>query len=431
MKSDQLSVWLEYLERLHPVEIDLGLDRVAKVAQSMGLLTTPATVFTVAGTNGKGSTCAFLSSILEASDYRVGVYSSPHLLRYNERMVINGVEATDQQIVSSFKRIESARDTTSLSYFEFSTLAVLDIFQRSNLDVWLLEVGLGGRLDAVNIIDADVAVVTSIALDHEDWLGSDLDVIGKEKAGIFRAAKPAIYGGRQLNSGVVDEAQRTGAFLLSRGEAFTQTSTGQGWCYEGIDLQGTAHILENLPEPVLPSDNAATAICALHNSSLSIPDSAVYQGIQNARLSGRYQQFTVTNSCGYTIPLVLDVAHNPQASEALCQRLEDHPVEGQTLCVLAMLADKDIEGVIQSLAPVCDAWLLSQVAVPRACPVLRLEQALAGIASASVSLYSSVENALIEAVESSSGSDRVLVVGSFFTVAQAIEVIGRLDADPA
>ncbi|RRJ84920.1 bifunctional tetrahydrofolate synthase/dihydrofolate synthase [Aestuariirhabdus litorea] len=431
MRPDTLSAWLEFLEQLHPVEIDLGLERVASVAQTLNLLKPSATVFTVAGTNGKGSTCAFLASILQREGYRVGVYSSPHLLRYNERILIEGEQAGDQQIVDTFKRIDQARGDTSLSYFEFATLAALDLFERAALDVWILEVGLGGRLDAVNIIDADVSLVTSIAIDHEQWLGSSLEGIGREKAGVFRAGRPAIYGGREPNAGVSSEAERIGARWLPRGEAFLQTLSDSGWRYQGVDAKGLLVTLEQLPLPELPFDNAATAICALLHSPLPVSESSIREGIASATLAGRYQSITVSNRAGEPVKVVLDVAHNPQAAVALAERLGADPAAGQTRCVLAMLDDKDVEGVLEALAEYCGDWFLAEVSTPRASPASRLGTALGKIACDRYTLYSRVGDALIAAVEASSRNDRVLVAGSFFTVADALKTIEQWYADPA
>ncbi|WP_426417516.1 bifunctional tetrahydrofolate synthase/dihydrofolate synthase [Aestuariirhabdus sp. LZHN29] len=431
MKPDSLESWLGYLEQLHPIEIDLGLERVASVAKVLGVLNPTATVFTVAGTNGKGSTCALLSSMLGTAGYRVGVYSSPHLLRYNERILLDGVQASDDQIVASFERIEQARGAISLSYFEFATLAALDLFTHSDLDAWILEVGLGGRLDAVNIIDADVAVVTSIAVDHEQWLGSELEGIGREKAGIFRPFRPAVYGGRQANAGVSGEAQRISACWLARDEAFVQRLDGETWRYEGADRHGVPRTISGLPMPDLPYDNAATAICALLSSPLNISDDAICAGIRKARLAGRYQQFKLHNPAGAPIHIVLDVAHNPQAAEVLCERLRESPAQGTTRCVIAMLDDKDVEGVVAALAPQCSDWFLSELSSPRACPSERLKAALEGIACERFSLYSNVGNALAAAIEASSPGDRILVAGSFLTVADALNMVEPLHADPA
>ena len=260
--ASPLASWLSYLENLHSKTIDLGLERVSQVAARLGILKPAPFVFTVAGTNGKGTTCRTLESILMAAGYKVGVYSSPHLVRYTERVRVQGQELPESAHTASFAEIESARGDISLTYFEYGTLSALWLFKQAQLDVVILEVGLGGRLDATNIVDADVAVVTSIALDHTDWLGPDRESIGREKAGIFRSEKPAIVGEPEMPSTIADVAQEKGALLQRRGVEWNYSVTDHDWTFS--DAHGT---LENLPLPLVPQPNAATALAALRASA--------------------------------------------------------------------------------------------------------------------------------------------------------------------
>ncbi len=423
MTPDSLESWLSYLEGLHPVEIDLGLERIRSVADTLGLLHPDAAVITVAGTNGKGSTCALLNAILTAAGYRVGVYSSPHLQRYNERIVVDDVEASDAQLIASFAAIESARNVTSLSYFEFATLAALDVFNRAEVDVIVLEVGLGGRLDAVNIIDPDVAVVTTISVDHEQWLGSDVDVIGQEKAGIFRPRRPAIYGDGCINRGVISYAQKVGATLYRRGIDFDVELSVDSWSLTGIDSTSKRQCYNNLPYPSLPLDNAATAIFSLMQSSIDIPEDAMREGLQKAFLKGRFQSLVVNNQAGEAITVLLDVAHNPQSAAMLKNNLQATASSGNSLCVIAMLDDKDVGGVLDELVSVSDKWFVTQCRTPRACSATRLRDELRRLGCEFVTTCSSVGEALSAAINAATANDRVVVAGSFFTVADALEMI--------
>ncbi|HSP00336.1 MAG TPA: bifunctional tetrahydrofolate synthase/dihydrofolate synthase, partial [Thioalkalivibrio sp.] len=312
MRFDTLEQWLAWQETLHPKAIDLGLERVARVAGRLGLLEPSHAVITVAGTNGKGSTVALLDAIYRAAGYRVCTYTSPHLLRYNERIRIHGALASDEALCRAFDAVDTARGEESLSYFEFGTLAALWLFWEAAPDVAILEVGLGGRLDAVNIIDSDVAVITSIGIDHEAWLGSDREVIGAEKAGVFRAARPAVCGDPRPPASIQRRALDLGAKLYMAGRDFSwqAAALGQGWQWQGPG----AVVLADLPLPALfgpiQLNNAASALTAvtLLQARLAVSREALARGLQQVRLPGRFQQLRDK-------PLViLDVAHNPQGA---------------------------------------------------------------------------------------------------------------------
>jgi dihydrofolate synthase/folylpolyglutamate synthase len=415
-----LAGWLAYLEKLHPKSIAMGLDRVRAVhARLPAALGCP--VVTVAGTNGKGSTCAFLDAMLRAGGYRVGVYTSPHLMRYNERVVTDGAPAGDAELVEAFERVEDARTmgdaAVPLTYFEFGTLAALWLFARTRLDAVVLEVGLGGRLDAVNVVDADVAVLTSVDLDHQDYLGDTREAIGREKAGIFRAARPAICGEPDPPRSVIEHATAIGARLCRIGVDYRAVDERTQWRYEG---PGGPRF--GLPQPALRGayqlSNAATALAALAmlHERLPLSAGAVRDGLVGVRLPGR---FTVLPG---RPTIVLDVAHNPHAARSLAACLGSmgfHPV---TTAVLGMYADKDIDGVIAALRPRVDRWHVATLPGPRGAPAALLEAKLisAGIERSSIRAFENVERAFAAATADASEADRIVVFGSFLTVAAAL-----------
>jgi len=422
MRFDTLDQWLAWQETLHPKAIDLGLERVAGVAGRLGLLQPAHAVITVAGTNGKGSTVALLESIYRAGGYQVCTYTSPHLLRYNERIRIHGALASDEALCRAFDAVDTARGEVSLSYFEFGTLAALWLFREAAPDIAILEVGLGGRLDAVNIIDPDVAVVTSIGIDHEAWLGSDREVIGAEKAGIFRAARPAVCGDPRPPASIQSRALDLGAKLYMAGRDFSWQAavSGRGWQWQGPG----AVVLTDLPLPALAGpiqlNNAATALTALSllQARLPVPRKALERGLEQVRLPGRFQRLRDT-------PLViLDVAHNPQGAQVLAESLARQPVPGRTLAVLAMMADKDVTAVIAALAPHVQGWFAAGLPdVPRAMGVDALcERLNASVGEAGVARHETVVSAYREACAVAGPGDRVLVLGSFYTVAQVLEL---------
>ncbi|MDU7173123.1 MAG: bifunctional tetrahydrofolate synthase/dihydrofolate synthase [Klebsiella oxytoca] len=405
--TSPLATWLSYLEHLHSKTIDLGLARVSEVAQRMAVIKPAPFVFTVAGTNGKGTTCRTLESVLMAAGYKVGVYSSPHLVRYTERVRVQGEELPELAHTTSFAEIEAARGDISLSYFEFGTLSALWLFQQARLDVVILEVGLGGRLDATNIVDADVAVVTSIALDHTDWLGPDRESIGREKAGIFRSGKPAIVGEPDMPLTIAEVASEKGALLLRRGVDWQYDASEQGWSFR--DRQGA---LNDLPLPQVPLPNAATALAALRASGLKVKEQAMRDGIQNAMLPGRFQ---IISEAPRTI---LDVAHNPHAAAYLAGRLKTLSKTGRVLAVVGMLHDKDIAGTLANLLAEVDDWYCAPLEGPRGATA---EQLLEHLRAGKV--YTSVAQAWHAAMADARPEDTVLVCGSFHTVAHVMEEI--------
>lgn len=420
-----LGEWLEYIGQQHPNAIELGLDRVREVAGRLGPHKPATQVITVGGTNGKGSTVAFIESIARAAGLKVGAYTSPHLLRYNERVRIDGEEVSDEALVAAFEAVEAARlfllpsgegTGTPLTYFEFGTLAALWLFQQSNLDLVVLEVGLGGRLDAVNIVDPDVAVITTIDIDHTDWLGEDRESIGREKAGIARPWKPLVLGEIDSPSSVLRHAYAIGANAIRLGSDFFHEPIDQDqwrWREVGAELE--------LPNPVLAAPiqraNAATAIAALRALDLAIPLAAFAQGVAKASVPGRLQRFDLQG-----VPVIVDVAHNPQAARELAQWLQAEPVTGVTHAVFAALSDKDVGGVVAALQQEVAHWHLAglQDAGPRGQQVDALATRLAASAAAGGSRHASVAAALQAARSAAQPDDRILVLGSFHTAAEAI-----------
>lgn len=407
LATSPLVTWLSYLENLHSKTIDMGLERVSQVAARLGVLKPAPFVFTVAGTNGKGTTCRTLEAALMAAGYKVGVYSSPHLVRYTERVRVQNSELPESAHTASFAEIEAARGEVSLTYFEYGTLSALWLFKQAQLDVVILEVGLGGRLDATNMVDADVSVVTSIALDHIDWLGPDRESIGREKAGIFRANKPAIVGEPDMPQTIADVTNEKGAKLMRRGVDWQYEVLENGWRFS--DAQGE---LANLPLPQVPQPNAATALAALRASGLTVSERAIRDGIQHAILPGRFQ--TVSESPR----VILDVAHNPHAAAYLASRLKSLPKTGRVLAVIGMLHDKDIGGTLACMESVVDYWYCAPLEGPRGASAEQLMEHL-GEGKA----YENVAQAWHAAVADAKPEDTVLVCGSFHTVAHVMEVM--------
>ena len=409
----KLADWLDYQQRVHPRAIELGLERVREVWRRMGARPPAPVVITVGGTNGKGSAVAFLEAMLVAAGKRVGCYTSPHLLRYNERVRVLGEEASDAALVDAFERIETARAEVPLTYFEFGTLAALWIFAQSQLDVGILEVGLGGRLDAVNIADADAAIVTTVDLDHQDWLGNDLDSIGREKAGIFRAGRPAIIGMHDPPQGLLGEAQRIGASLLLAGRDFQVARVADSWRFECADTS------VSLPDPGLAApcqiDNAAAAIAALHalRERIDWMPAASAQGVSSGRVAGRLQRFLKAHAA----ELVSDVANNPQAARVLADWLTRTPARGSTLGVVGALSDKDVAGIVGTLRPNFEHWFLSSLAgeTPRGLTAVALqERRPPGVVASG---FSDVGAALDAASAQAGANDRIVAFGSFFVAA--------------
>ncbi|MFA3779693.1 bifunctional tetrahydrofolate synthase/dihydrofolate synthase [Yersinia sp. 1652 StPb PI] len=411
--TSPLAAWLYYLERLHSQPIELGLERVKQVAERLDLLNPAPKVFTVAGTNGKGTTCCTLESILLAAGLRVGVYSSPHLLRYTERVRIQGQELSEAEHSHSFAQIEAGRAGISLTYFEFGTLSALQLFKQAKLDVVILEVGLGGRLDATNIVDSDVAAITSIAIDHTDWLGFDRESIGREKAGVFRAGKPAVVGEPDMPQSIADVAAQLGAPLYRRDDAwrFSQQQPGEqqenSW-----DWQCGNHHWTHLPLPNVPLANAATALAVLHYSGLPLSDEVIRQGLLAASLPGRFQVVSEQPL------LILDVAHNPHAARYLTDRLARLPKHGKVRAVVGMLSDKDIGGTLACLSEQVDEWYCAPLEGPRGATAEQLAEHL--VLSRQ---FSDVETAWRQAMLDAKPQDVVIVCGSFHTVAHVMAVL--------
>jgi dihydrofolate synthase/folylpolyglutamate synthase len=409
-----LAEWLDYQQRIHPRAIELGLERVREVWRRMGAPAPAPIVVTIGGTNGKGSTVAFLEAMLGAAGKRVGAYTSPHLLRYNERVRVLGEQAGDVALVDAFERIETARSEIPLTYFEFGTLAALWIFAQSKLDIALLEVGLGGRLDAVNIIDADAAIVTTVDFDHQDWLGNDIDSIAREKAGIFRSDRPAIIGMHEPPTGLLSEGERIGPRLVRAGRDYQVEPRTDGWQWQcgsdGLDL----------PYPSLAApcqiDNAAAALAALYalRDRLGWSPQALGDGVRGAHASARLQRFAKPGAA----ELVIDVAHNPQAARTLGTWLGQHPVP--TLAVFGALSDKDVGGIAEPLGVHVDHWFLAglQDDTPRGLTAMQVRERMP--AAAGVSEFADVGSALDAALARAQAQDRIIAFGSFFVAASAL-----------
>lgn len=411
--ANSLKEWLSVIEAAHPTEIDLGLERVAKVADRLNLDFYRSKVITVAGTNGKGSTCAMLDSIIRASNATSGVYSSPHFLEYNERIKINGLDVSDEVIVDAFCRIDQAREDLSLTYFEYGTLAALIIFSDLKLDYVILEVGLGGRLDAVNIVDPDISVITSIALDHIDWLGDDIESIAREKAGIFRPNKPAVCAMSPVARSIVQHSAELNAPLYLFDQDYRLDDAQTVWNWAGVDLKGEHIAYFDLPVPPLPLINAATVLQVLTLIAPEISIEAITSGLDSVRLTGRMQREKIGET-----DCLLDVAHNPQAAAYLTDRLLQQPKPSKRTLVLGILNDKDRQGVIDSLRPITDDWFLVSLKGPRAS---QADELLTLVGSDNPHrCFESVSEALDHLSNTTSESEQVLICGSFLTVTEAL-----------
>ncbi|AGI25201.1 folylpolyglutamate synthetase [Pseudomonas sp. ATCC 13867] len=423
MTPRTLADWLSYLEQLHPTAIDMGLDRSREVAGRLGLGRPAPRVVTVTGTNGKGSTCAFLAALLGEQGLRVGVYSSPHLLRYNERVLIEGVEASDEALCEAFAAVEAARGETSLTYFEMGTLAAFWLFERAGLDAVVLEVGLGGRLDAVNLLDADIAVVTSIAVDHADWLGDTRESVAFEKAGIFRAGRPAVCGDLEPPAPIMEQARSLGAPLVLRGRDF-DLALGEGdWHWRGRNAAGEALSLHHLPQLDLPMENAALALQVYALMDLPWLPEQLIAALQRTRVTGRLDR-RVVQWRGEARHLLLDVGHNPHAAQYLAGRLRAAPPKGVRRAVFGLLADKDLDGVLEPVLGLVQDWAVAPLPTGRSRPAQELEAALRA-RGASVSRHANIAAALEAQCNEASADDEILVFGSFYSVADALEWLVR------
>ncbi|MCW8922909.1 MAG: bifunctional tetrahydrofolate synthase/dihydrofolate synthase [Gammaproteobacteria bacterium] len=429
MRFNSLDAWLDWQATLNPAEIVFGLDRIADVLQRMGLDNQfKCPLITVAGTNGKGSVVSMLESMASAAGLNVCCYTSPHIIAYNERIKVNGKNIDDDSLCQSFQRIDQARADVPLTYFEFGTLAAIDVFMRAEPDLVIMEIGLGGRLDAVNVMEPDVSVITSVAIDHTDWLGDNREAIAREKAGIMRSNRPTICGELDAPASLLEIAQQNQVEFYQLGQQFTVGSSANGWT-----LQSPFAVIQNLPEPALKGEfqkaNAATAILALQalQADMGITHNHISQGLLNVHLSGRFEKL-------HDQPLVIvDVAHNPHAVKSLVAELQTQVIEGSTRIVIAMLADKPVDEVVALLSPITDYWysagleseargLSAQVMSDRIAAVLNKNELLAQ-SPADVKLRAelTVKSAIEAALREADSSDRIVVLGSFHTVAAAID----------
>ncbi|WP_294966008.1 bifunctional tetrahydrofolate synthase/dihydrofolate synthase [uncultured Gilliamella sp.] len=407
-----LNTWLCYLEQLHPTTIDLGLERVKTVAKRLDVLQPAPYVFTVAGTNGKGTTCRTLEMILLAANYRVGVYSSPHLLRFTERVRINNQESNELETVKAFVEIERLRGDISLTYFEYATLAALYQFKQAKLDVIVLEVGLGGRLDATNIVDADIAIITTIGIDHVEYLGNTRESIGREKAGIFKAKSVAIIGEPEIPTTILEVAKTISCpFYAVNHDWFYRKTDKMQW-----QFQSATQLYQSLPIPNVPLPNAATAIAALSYSSINVNQDAIKKGLEQTSLTGRFQKI-------HTSPLVIiDVAHNPHAANYLFKQLEEvkaeQPSIGKIRFVIGMLKDKDIKTTLSKLKG--DVWYCASLYGARGCSAQVLKQYLIDNGMTDITTFDKVSDAYQKAMQEANEDDIIVVCGSFHTVSDVL-----------
>lgn len=429
MEKKTLGEWLQFVEELHGGSnvIDLGLSRMEEMIRRMGIRF-DIPVFTVAGTNGKGSTCAMLEAILRKAGYRVGMHTSPHMLRFNERAWLLGREATDEELCEALAEVEAARGDLQLSYFEFTGLAILRLFQKAGLDALVLEIGLGGRLDAINVIDPTVSIVTTVGVDHTAFLGPDRESIGREKSFVYRAAPghAAVCADRNPPASLLKHAAGIGADLRRIGKDFEVTEHEDG----SFDYQGPVWHLEHLPRPALAGEmqiaNAAGVLAMLEGAALVVPQlkvtrEAIEAGLKTATITGRFQQVAAFPA------IVLDAGHNPHAAHELKRNLEDprYKPAGRTIAVVGMLKDKDRFHVAGIVKDEIDRWLLASLTGPRASTAeeLAAEFEKAGVDPSCVALFDDVPSALAAARGEASPADRILVFGSFVTVSAAIEVL--------
>jgi len=415
MRFTSLADWLGWLEQSHPKEIDLGLDRIRRVAERLDLLSPRANVITVAGTNGKGSCVTATAGLLQSAGFSAGVYTSPHLLHYAERIQINGKPVTDELICAAFEIIANAAAEISLTYFEYSTLAALVIFKQQDVDYIVLEVGLGGRLDAVNIIDADVAVITSIAIDHQDWLGDNREDIGREKAGILREQQLFVCADQNPPQTILALAKQLNTHAHFIGRDFSFTAQAQSWQWQGKVATGEAIYLPPMRTPHLPLPSIAAALQAVQLLNIELTAEQIEQCLLSLVLAGRFQTLVFQGR-----EFILDVAHNPAATEYFARRLRAEPAAGKTFALVAMMSDKDRTASLANLASLVDEWYLLDLAgIPRAATPIALAENLAEF-NAQVKATGDIQNLMREILTHAQPQDRILVFGSFFTVAAAL-----------
>lgn len=419
-----LAQWLAYQQSTHSRQIDLSLERVREVATRLGLLDKRCQVAIIGGTNGKGSTASTLAALLQACGHRVGLFTSPHLLRYNERVQLNGIAVADEGLLAAFERIEAVRGSVTLTFFEYNTLAALQVFRDAAVSAMVLEVGLGGRLDATNIFDADVAVLCSIGLDHRDWLGDTLEQIGAEKAGIFRRSQPLVFGNADMPASVWNAARDLGCKVWTAQREFSWQIDGAGYDFEPWDYRADGCTLMALPAPALAGAvqyrNAAVALTALQRLSVTgaCEPTNVAAALRAVSLPGRFQ--IVPGA----VEWILDVAHNQPAAAVLAAALAARPVAGRTIAVAGMLADKDAAAIARALDSLIDHWILTGIdEEPRGLTAAALRARLPSLRGA-IELRDTVAQACRRARELSAVRDRVVVLGSFHVVGPALAWLG-------
>ena len=412
-----LDDWLARLETCSPTEIDLGLERVELLLERLALRL-PDTVFHVGGTNGKGSSVAMLESLLATTGASIGSYTSPHVHRYNERIRIDATEVSDADIVRAFEKIEAVRGDVPLTYFEFGTLAALVAFADAGTDIAILEVGMGGRLDAVNAVDPAASLITNISLDHCEWLGDDVETIGVEKAGIMRPGKPVIFAARQRPASIDTQAGKLGARLIAAGRDYDWSANDGGWSWSGVE-----HRLTELARPSLYGDiqveNAAAVLALLEAAGFAelLRTDIVNRALTGLSLPGRMQAVDCDGN------FLLDVAHNPAAAAVLARSLSSAPVSGKTIAIIGMLNDKDTEGVIAALGDLADRWIATTADSPRAIPAAELGRRIANATQTGCLVAESIDEALQLARELTASEDRILVTGSFFLVGPVLSAL--------
>jgi dihydrofolate synthase/folylpolyglutamate synthase len=421
-----LPAWLKRIQALHPHEIELGLHRVREVAARLGLSRPAPLVITVAGTNGKGSTVAMLASVLSAAGYRIGTYTSPHILRYNERVSIAQETVSDEALCAGFAKIDAARGDISITYFEYSTLVGLLLLEEAGLDVAILEIGLGGRLDAVNMVDPDLSIITSIGLDHQDWLGDTRELIAIEKAGIFRSGVPAICGDLEPPQSLRDEAVRIGAAIVYQGQDYGFEELPQSWRWWHKDAAGQTLQYEDLPLPGLDLLNAATVVEALQHLPVQVSPAALEEGLRHPKIQGRYQAL---EDVQHGLRLRVDVAHNPHAANLLAEKLHKArskgEIKGKIRAILAMMSDKDHAGFYTALESEVDIWYIAAFSEPRCLNAGQLHEILRNNGATTSGPFTSIAAAYARVCADASADDLILATGSFVTVADTMSLVAQ------
>ena len=422
-----LSKWLAWLETLSPSEINLGLDRTQEVLERLEL-TRPSHVLLLAGTNGKGSSVAMAEALLRASGFRTGAYTSPHISQYNERIAVDGIVASDAEIIAAFERVEAARRGTELTYFEFGTLAAAVVFAAAELDVWILEVGLGGRLDATNAFDPTASLITNVSLDHCDWLGDNVETIAMEKAGVMRAGIPTVFGDRNIPTSIVNQASKSGALLLRAGEEFDfDVDDGGIWSW-----RGPTSVITALQPPGLLGEfqtrNAAAVLMLLEAAGLSdaIDADLINKVLPGLSLKGRLQRLTVGGPGSSRHEWLIDVAHNPAAAEALAKTLAAMRDDGETIAIVGLLDDKDVDGVITPLLGLVDRWIAMTATSHRAIAANELARRISNLSGRACLVAENTVVAIELALRAASENDRILVTGSFSTVSPVLDQLATL-----